>query len=176
MSWNVGAMIVLAWRCVKRGRAALSTRRARSDAQALVYTAVMNWLVKEEPTHYPFEALVRDGRTSWTGVRNPVAQRHLRTMTEGDRVFYYHTGDVKAIVGIATVVSEPYPDPGDTTGKLWAVDIGPAEALPTPVTLASVKADARFAAHPLVRVPRLSVMPVDDNDWAALEAAGGISS
>ena len=92
-------------------------------------------------------------------------------MKTGDRVFYYHTGDVKAIVGIATVLSEPYEDAGDAGGKLWAVDIGPVEQLPTAVTLARVKADARFASHPLVRVPRLSVMPVDDEAWAILEVA-----
>jgi predicted RNA-binding protein with PUA-like domain len=129
----------------------------------------MNWLVKEEPTHYAFDALVRDGKTSWTGVRNPLAQKHLRSMTKGDRVFYYHTGDEKAIVGIAKVLSEPYPDPADRDGKLWAVDIGPVRKLLKPVTLSSVKADKRFASLPLVRMPRLSVMPVDDEVWAALE-------
>jgi predicted RNA-binding protein with PUA-like domain len=129
----------------------------------------MNWLVKEEPTHYNYDALARDGKTSWTGVRNPLAQKHLRSMKKGDRVFYYHTGDEKAIVGIAKVLSSPYEDPGDKEGKLWAVDIGPVRKLAKPVTLASVKADKRFADFPLVRIPRLSVMPVDDDQWSALE-------
>jgi len=129
----------------------------------------MNWLVKEEPTNYNFDALVRDGKTSWTGVRNPLAQKHLRSMKKGDRVFYYHTGDEKAIVGTAKVLSEPYADPNDKDGKLWAVDIGPGKKLRAPVTLARIKADGRFAALPLVRMPRLSVMPLGDDDWSALE-------
>jgi predicted RNA-binding protein with PUA-like domain len=132
----------------------------------------MNWLVKEEPTHYDFDALVRDGKTSWTGVRNPLAQRHLRSMKKGDRVFYYHTGDEKAIVGVAKVLSEPYPDPGDKTGKLWAADIGPVKRLRGRVTLAAVKADERFADFLLVRMSRLSVMPVTDEQWTWLEAMG----
>ena len=130
----------------------------------------MNWLVKEEPSNYNFAALVRDGRTSWTGVRNPVAQKNLRSMKRGDRVFFYHTGDEKQIVGIAKVLGEPYPDPGDKTGALWAVDIAPAKPLANPVTLKAVKADSRFADFLLVRMSRLSVMPVTDEQWTALEA------
>ena len=108
----------------------------------------MNWLVKEEPSNYNFAALQRDGKTSWTGVRNPVAQRNLRSMKKGDRVFFYHTGDEKQIVGIAKVLGEPYPDPGDTSGVLWAVDIGPVKPLATPVTLKSVKADRASPISP----------------------------
>jgi predicted RNA-binding protein with PUA-like domain len=130
----------------------------------------MNWLVKEEPSNYNFAALQRDGKTSWTGVRNPVAQRNLRSMKKGDRVFFYHTGDEKQIVGIAKVLGEPYPDPGDKTGTLWAVDVGPVKPLATPVTLKAVKADSRFADFALVRIPRLSVMPVTDEQWTWLEA------
>ena len=130
----------------------------------------MNWLVKEEPSNYNFAALVRDGKTSWTGVRNPVAQRNLRSMKKGDRVFFYHTGDEKQIVGIAKVLGDPYPDPGDKGGTLWAVDIGPVKPLANPVTLKAVKADARFADFLLVRMSRLSVMPVTDDQWSQLEA------
>jgi predicted RNA-binding protein with PUA-like domain len=130
----------------------------------------MNWLVKEEPTHYPFERLVADGRTSWTGVRNAVAQKHLKSMKKGDRLFYYHTGDVKAIVGIARTLGEPYPDPNDPDGKLAAVDVEPVKALKNPVTLKAVKADPRFADFALVRIARLSVMPVTDEQWKAIEA------
>ena len=130
----------------------------------------MNWLVKEEPTHYNFDMLAQQGKTSWTGVRNPLAQKHLRSMKKGDRVFYYHTGDEKAIVAIAKTISDPYPDPGDKEGKLWAVDVGPVKRLPKPVTLAAVKADSRFADFLLVRMSRLSVMPVTDEQWAWLEA------
>lgn len=132
----------------------------------------MNWLVKEEPTHYSYDDLVRDGRTSWTGVRNPLAQKHLRSMSKGDRIFFYHTGDEKAVVGIARALGAPYPDPADTTGKLYAVDVGPVKKLKTPVTLAAIKADKRFASLPLVRVPRLSVMPIGDDDWDRIEKMG----
>ena len=129
----------------------------------------MNWLVKEEPTHYSFDDLQRDGRTSWSGVRNPVAQKNLRSMQKGDRIFFYHTGDVKAIVGTAKAASAPYPDPADQTGKLYAIDVVPEKKLNSPVTLAAVKADKAFASFPLVRISRLSVMPVTDDEWKRLE-------
>src|SRR6185503_8147883 len=116
----------------------------------------MNWLIKEEPTHYSFDDLQRDGSTAWSGVRNPLAQKHLRSMQKGDRIFYYHTGDVKAVVGIAKTVSEPYPDPADATKKLYSIDVAPVKKLKSPVTLAAVKADKAFASFPLVRIARLS--------------------
>ncbi|HWP99716.1 MAG TPA: EVE domain-containing protein, partial [Vicinamibacterales bacterium] len=128
------------------------------------------WLFKEEPTHYSFDDLVADGRTSWTGVRNPLAQRHLRSVRRGDLVFYYHTGDEKAVVAVARAAGDPYPDPADRSGKLYAVDVEPVRKLPRPVTLAEIKADRRFADFPLVRMPRLSVMPVTDAQWEAIEA------
>ena len=89
----------------------------------------MKWLVKEEPSHYPFPQFVKDGTTVWSGVRNPVAQKNLRAMKPGDQVFYYHTGKEKAVVGIAKVASAPRPDPQDATGKLYVVDIVPEKAL-----------------------------------------------
>ena len=130
----------------------------------------MNWLFKEEPANYSYDDLARDGRTSWTGVRNPVAQKHLRTVAKGDRIFFYHTGDQKALVGIAKAAAAAYPDPADSTGKLYAVDIVPVRKLEQPVTLAAVKADKAFATFALTRVPRLSVMPVTDDEWKRLEA------
>ncbi len=133
----------------------------------------MNWLVKEEPTHYSFDDLMRDGHTSWTGVRNPVAQKNIRSMREGDRVFFYHTGDVKAVVGIAKAASAPYADPADKTGKLFAIDIRPVKKLKSPVTLAAVKADKAFASFALVRISRLSVMPVTDDEWKRIESMAG---
>ena len=133
----------------------------------------MNWLVKEEPTHYSFDDLVRDGRTTWTGVRNPLAQKNLQSMRKGDRIFFYHTGDVKAVVGIAKVISEPYLDSADATGKLYSVDVGPVKALKSPVTLAAIKADKAFASFPLVRIARLSVMPVTDDEWQRIESMTG---
>jgi len=129
----------------------------------------MQWLVKEEPEHYSFDQFVADGTTVWSGVKNPLAQRHLRSMKKGDKVFYYHTGKEKAIVGTARVVSEPRPDPKDTAGKQFVVELAPAKKLPRPVTLAEVKAVAKFADFPLVRLPRLSVMPVTEAQWQAIE-------
>ena len=133
----------------------------------------MNWLVKEEPTHYSFDDLVRDKQTSWTGVKNALAQKHLRSIQKGDRIFFYHTGDEKSVVGIANAVSAAYPDPADSEGKLYAVDIAPVRKLKTPVTLAAIKADKRFASFPLVRMARLSVMPVSDDEWQRIEQMGG---
>jgi predicted RNA-binding protein with PUA-like domain len=130
----------------------------------------MNWLFKEEPTHYSYDDLVRDGRTSWTGVRNSLAQKHLRSVAKGDRIFFYHTGDEKAVVGIAKAAAAAYPDPADKDGKLYAVDVLPVRKLKHPVTLAAVKADAAFASFPLTRMPRLSVMPVNDDEWERLES------
>jgi len=80
----------------------------------------MNWLVKEEPTHYGFDALVKDKKAAWSGVRNALAQKHLHAIKRGDRIFYYHTGDEKAVVGIAKALSDPYPDPDDPSGKYVA--------------------------------------------------------
>ncbi len=130
----------------------------------------MNWLFKEEPANYSYDDLARDGKTSWTGVRNPLAQKHLRAVSKGDLIFFYHTGDEKAVVGIAKAAAPAYPDPADPSGKLYAVDILPVRKLKRPVTLAAVKADKSFAAFPLTRIPRLSVMPVSDDEWKRLES------
>jgi predicted RNA-binding protein with PUA-like domain len=127
--------------------------------------APMKWLVKEEPTHYSFDDLQRDGRTSWTGVKNALAQKHLRTIRKGDGIFFYHTGDEKAVIGVAKAAGDAYPDPADTAGKLYAVDVVPVKKLRNPVTLAAIKADKAFAGFALVRMSRLSVMPVSDEEW-----------
>ena len=125
----------------------------------------MNYLFKEEPSNYSYDDLARDGKTTWTGVRNPVAQKHLRSVKKGDRIFFYHTGGEKAVVGIAKAAGDAYPDPADTTGKLYAVDVVPVKKLKAAVTLAAIKADKRFADFALTRIPRLSVMPVTDEQW-----------
>jgi predicted RNA-binding protein with PUA-like domain len=130
----------------------------------------MNWLFKEEPSNYSFDALVRDGRTSWTGVRNPLAQKHLKSVKKGERIFFYHTGDEKAVVGICRAAGAAYADPADTSGKLYAVDVEPVRKLKRPVALSAIKADRRFADLPLTRMPRLSVMPISDEDWDAIVA------
>jgi predicted RNA-binding protein with PUA-like domain len=129
----------------------------------------MNWLFKEEPTHYSYEDLVKDKGTSWTGVRNPLAQKHLRSVQKGDLIFYYYTGDEKAVVAVMKAASDAYPDPSDRTGRLHAVDVAPVRKLKHPVTLAEIKADRSFAQFPLTRMPRLSVMPVTDAEWRSIE-------
>ena len=127
------------------------------------------WLVKEEPEHYSFDQLVKEKKTVWAGVKNPLAQKHLRSIKRGDRVFYYHTGKEKAVVAIAKAASDAYPDPADTTGKAYVVDIVPVAPLARPVTLAEIKAVPAFASFPLTRIPRLSVMPVTDDEWHRIE-------
>ena len=129
----------------------------------------MNWLFKEEPTNYSFDELVKDGKTVWSGVKNPLAQKHLRSVKRGDRIFYYHTGDEKAVVGLARAASDAYPDPGKKDPKLPVFDIEAEKAMPRPVTLAEIKADPKLKAFDLVRLPRLSVMPVSDDQWKAIE-------
>jgi predicted RNA-binding protein with PUA-like domain len=133
----------------------------------------MNWLFKEEPTHYAFDDLVREKKTVWSGVKNPLAQKHLRSVKKGDRIFYYHTGDEKSVVGIARAASDAYPDPKDKSGKLHVVDVAPEKKLPRPVTLAEIKAVPSFRDFPLVRISRLSVMPVTDPEWRAIEKMSG---
>ena len=132
-----------------------------------------NWLFKEEPANYSYDALAKDKKAVWSGVRNPVAQRHLHAVKRGDRIFYYHTGDEKSVVGVATALSDAYPDPDDVTGKAAVVDVGPVRPLKRPVTLKEIKADARFATFPLVRISRLSVMPVTDVEWKRIEDMAG---
>jgi predicted RNA-binding protein with PUA-like domain len=130
----------------------------------------MNFLFKEEPSNYSYDDLARDGKTSWTGVKNPLAQKHLRSVKKADRIFFYHTGNEKAVVGIAKALGDAYPDPADKSGTLYAVDVGPVKKLKSPVTLAAVKADKAFADFPLTRMPRLSVMPVPDDLWERIVA------
>jgi predicted RNA-binding protein with PUA-like domain len=130
----------------------------------------MRWLVKEEPENYNFDQFMADGSTVWSGVRNPVAQKHLRAMQKGDRVFFYHTGKEKAIVGTARVAVPAYPDPAEPGGNLVVVEMVPDKKLKRPVTLAEIKASGKFADFALVRIPRLSVMPVTEEQWTAIEA------
>ena len=127
------------------------------------------WLVKEEPENYAYAQLERDGKTVWAGVRNPLAQKHLRSIRKGDRIFYYHTGKEKAVVGIAKATSDAYPDPGNSSGKQFVVDVAPERKLAKAVTLAAIKAETKFSTFPLVRMSRLSVMPVTDGEWAEIE-------
>jgi len=129
----------------------------------------MNWLFKEEPANYSFDALVKDGKTVWSGVKNPLAQKHLRSVKKGDTIFYYHTGDEKSVVGIARAMGDAYADPDDKTGKAAVVDVAPVKKLARPVTLKEIKADAAFKDFALVRISRLSVMPVSAAEWRRIE-------
>ena len=131
--------------------------------------AMAQWLVKEEPENYSYTQLEKDGKTVWAGVRNPLAQKHLRSIRKGDRIFYYHTGKEKAVVGIASAKSDAYPDPAIPSGALFVVDIAPEKPLYHPVPLAAIKADKAFATFALVRMSRLSVMPVSDDEWIRIE-------
>ncbi len=127
------------------------------------------WLFKEEPMHYSFQDLVRDRKTIWDGVRNPQARQHMRGVRKGDLIFYYHTGNEKAVVGIARAVSDPHPDPKAVDAKSVVVEIEAVKALPRPVALAAIKSRPEFKDFPLVRISRLSVMPVSKSEWNTIE-------
>ncbi|MFN0159319.1 MAG: EVE domain-containing protein [Bacteroidota bacterium] len=126
------------------------------------------WLLKTEPSTYSYDDLVRDKKATWDGVSNPVALKNIREMQKGDQVFIYHTGDEKAIVGIAEVTSPAYPDPKQDNPKLAVVDLKPVERVKNPVSLAAVKAKKEFADFALVRIGRLSVVPVTPGQWKSL--------
>jgi predicted RNA-binding protein with PUA-like domain len=127
-----------------------------------------HWLLKTEPSTYSYADLERDKKAVWDGVSNALALKHLRTMKRGDLAFIYHTGDEKQIVGIAEVTSDPYPDPKEKDPRLVVVDLKPGRRLTRPVTLSEVKADAGFGDFELVRIGRLSVMPVSVERWKKL--------
>ena len=129
------------------------------------------WILKTEPSTYAFADLVREKTARWDGVTNPVALRNIRAMKKGDGVMIYHTGDEKAVVGLAEVASEPYADPKDA--RLWVVDLKAGKAVGKPVTLAAVKADEAFKDLALVRQGRLSVVSVPDALWARLLKMAG---
>jgi predicted RNA-binding protein with PUA-like domain len=132
------------------------------------------WLIKSEPSAYSWDQLVKDKKTSWTGVRNFQAQINLKAMKVGDRAFFYHSGEGKEIVGIAEVTKTAYPDSTDKEGKSVTVDFKAVEPVKKPVTLAEIKADPRFKEMKLVRQSRLSVSPVSDEHWKLLiRMAGG---
>lgn len=129
------------------------------------------WLVKTEPSTYAWSDLVRDGTTRWDGVRNALARNHLAAMQKGDWSFVYHSGEERAVVGLARVTRAAYPEPG-ADARWVAVDLEPLRALVKPVTLATVKADAKLAGLALVRQSRLSVMPIDADAFARILAHG----
>jgi len=134
------------------------------------------WLLKTEPDDYSWDQLVKRGKKgeAWTGVRNFTALANLKQMKKGDRVFIYHTGGEKQVVGIGEVVSEPYHDPSAKKDEPWqVVDVAALDPMPKPVTLAEVKADQRFKDMALVKYGRLSVQPVTAEQWKMVAKMGG---
>ena len=126
------------------------------------------WLLKTEPTAYSWAELERDGHAVWDGVKNALALRHLAAVEEGDEALVYHTGEEKAAVGVARVTRGAYPDPKQTDPRLVVVDLQPVRVLPHPVRLADMRANRKLAGFDLLRLPRLSVMPVSAVHWAAI--------
>src|SRR5437899_6086289 len=133
-----------------------------------------HWIVKTEPSTYSYDDLARQKTAVWDGVKNNLALKHLRQMNPGDRVLVYHTGDEKAVVGIAEVASEAYPDPKQKDPKLAVVDLKAIGRLPRPVPLAEIKKDRAFADLGLVRMGRRSVMPVPPDQYQRLLKLGGM--
>jgi len=127
-----------------------------------------HWLVKQEPSSYPWERFVRDGGTAWTGVRNFQARNHLRAMAPGDPVFYYHSVTGKAVVGLAKVARAAYPDPTSSEGDWSCVDLKPVRGLDKAVTLEEIKADPALSGIGLLRQSRLSVMPLSRAEFDAI--------
>jgi predicted RNA-binding protein with PUA-like domain len=134
------------------------------------------WLVKSEPTTYSWERLVKEKRTRWDGVRNHQAHNSLKAMKKGERVFFYHSQEGLAIVGIAEVAKPWYPDPSDQTGRFGMVDLAPVEPLKKPVTLAQIREDEQLNHLLLVKNSRLSVMPIDAAAWKTICKLGGVAA
>jgi predicted RNA-binding protein with PUA-like domain len=131
------------------------------------------WLVKSEPFKYSWDQFEKDKQTMWDGVRNYAARNNLKAMKKGDEVLFYHSNEGVEIVGIAKVAKEFYPDPTTDEDAWVVVDLKPYKKLKKPVTLAQVKADKRLANMALVRLGRLSVQPVTEEEWkVVMELAG----
>jgi predicted RNA-binding protein with PUA-like domain len=126
------------------------------------------WLVKSEPAKYAFADLQRDGRTVWDGVRNNQAALYLKAMKAGDQVLYYHSQEGLAVVGVAEVSREAFPDPTDASGRFVAVELKPVRALKQPVSLAQMKAEPALAGMAMFRQFRLSVTPITPEEWATV--------
>jgi predicted RNA-binding protein with PUA-like domain len=131
------------------------------------------WLLKTEPGEYSFDDLVRDRTTVWDGVRNPLALRYLRAIRKRDELLIYHTGTVRAVMGVARAATDPYLDPVQQDPKLVVVDVVPVRRLPQPVSLEAMKAERAFRGFELVRLPRLSVMPVPVAFWSLILRMAG---
>jgi predicted RNA-binding protein with PUA-like domain len=132
-----------------------------------------NWLLKADPEVYGYAHLKKDKQTCWDGVANNLALKHMRSMKKGDQALIYHSGKQKAVVGLATITSDPYPDPQQDDERLVVFDIKPHKQFKASVSLAAIKADAQFADFALVRMSRLSVMPVPAPQWKRLLRMAG---
>ena len=132
------------------------------------------WLLKTEPDGYSYQDLAREGGTIWDGVKNNLALKHMRTMTVGDLALIYHTGRERRVVGIAEVVSSPYPDPQLNEAKWIVVDVRSRFLLPQPITLAQIKQQEDLANCQLVRIPRLSVVPLSPENWQGILTLGDV--
>jgi predicted RNA-binding protein with PUA-like domain len=135
-----------------------------------------HWLIKSEPEVYSWDQLNKDKHTRWDGIRNYAARLHLRTMKKGDSVFFYHSNTGTEIVGIASVTKEAYPDPTSSDPAWFAVDIKPLKKLKQPVGLDQIKKEKKLAGMALVRIGRLSVQPVTDEEWEIVMKMGGMES
>jgi len=123
------------------------------------------WLVKQEPTTYNYDMLEKEKKTVWDGVHNNLALKHIRAMKKGDRAFFYHTGDEKQAMGIIEITSNPYPNPKEDDKRFVVIDVKPVSRLKRPVTLEEIKKDSKFKNWELIRISRLSVMPVPKQLW-----------
>jgi len=135
-----------------------------------------HWLYKSEPTTWSWDQQIAAGSagTYWEGVRNPLANMHMKAMQVGDTGFFYHSNEGKAVVGVVEVVKLWAPDPNDAKGTFGAVTIRAVEPMPKPVTLAEIKADPKLGDMVLVKNSRLSVQPVTDAEWAHVRKLGGL--
>jgi len=132
------------------------------------------WLLKTEPSEFSYANLEERKKAVWDGITNPLALKYIHSMRKGDLAFIYHTGDEKQIVGIAAITSGAYPDPKDDTGRLSVVDVAPKQRLKKPVTLSAIKNKREFKEWELVKIGRLSVVPVDEPRWKLLKKMGGL--
>jgi predicted RNA-binding protein with PUA-like domain len=128
------------------------------------------WLFKSDPEHYSYQDLARDRETVWDGISNNLALRNLRNVCRGDEVMIYHSGAERAVVGLAKVLSDPYPDPKNKEARLVVVDVAARRTLPQPIGLDEIKKQPALKDFDLVRLPRLSVMPVSEKQWEAILA------
>jgi len=135
-----------------------------------------HWLMKSEPSAFSWDDLVKKKSEPWNGVRNYQANNNMKAMKKGDRAFFYHSVDEKAIVGVIEIVKEHYPDHTDETGKFGMVDVKAVMPVKKPVTLGDIKGDERFADFALIRQSRLSVVPVSDAHWKMLCQMAGIKA